>query len=106
MSILDAIFSGLSGSFDDKGYDWYCDECDAYMNNQPGFTAKSGEWTCTKCGSVNDVTEDNIIDEYDNDDDDDNESLSVWDAADIWESSGRDEDYMFGYTEEDLEDAL
>lgn len=37
---------------------------------------------------------------------DDEESLSVWDAADIWASNGKDEDYMFGYTEEELEKAL
>lgn len=30
------------------------------------------------------------------------EALSVWDAADIWLSKGRDEDYMFGYTEDEL----
>ncbi len=40
------------------------------------------------------------------DEDDDNERLSVWDAAEIWASNGKDEDYMFGYTEEELEDAL
>ncbi len=34
------------------------------------------------------------------------ENLSVWDAADIWLSSGMDEDYMFGYTEEELRNAL
>ncbi len=37
---------------------------------------------------------------------DDSERLSVWDAADIWASNGKDEDYMFGYTEEELEKAL
>lgn len=37
---------------------------------------------------------------------DDSESLSVWDAAEIWASNGKDEDYMFGYTEEELEAAL
>ena len=35
----------------------------------------------------------------------DDESLCVWDAADIWMSSGYDEDYMFGYTEEELRKA-
>ena len=45
------------------------------------------------------------LDDDDNEDDD-NESLDVYDAADIWLSKGRDEDYMFGYTEEELEDAL
>jgi hypothetical protein len=42
-----------------------------------------------------------------NDDDlDDSESLSVYDAAQIWASNGKDEDYTFGYSEEELEDAL
>ncbi len=34
------------------------------------------------------------------------ESISVYEAAEIWASHGKDEDYMFGYTEEELEDAL
>ena len=33
------------------------------------------------------------------------EGLSVSDAAAIWRSHGKDEDYMFGYTEEELENA-
>ncbi len=39
-------------------------------------------------------------------DDDEDERLSVFDAAAIWASNGKDEDYMFGYSEEELEDAL
>ncbi len=39
-------------------------------------------------------------------DDLDGERLSVYDAADIWMSNGFDEDYMFGYTEDELRDAL
>lgn len=42
----------------------------------------------------------------DDDDEDDSESLSVYEAAEIWASHGKDEDYMFGYSEEELEDAL
>ena len=42
----------------------------------------------------------------DYDDDDDGQVLDVYDAALIWASNGKDEDYMFGYTEEELEDAL
>ena len=34
--------------------------------------------------------------------DDEDESLSVYDAADIYFSNGQDEDYMFGYTHEEL----
>lgn len=37
---------------------------------------------------------------------DDEESLSVYEAALIWESNGRDEDYTFGYDEEELLAAL
>lgn len=44
--------------------------------------------------------------DYDNEDNDNDESLSVYEAAEIWASHGKDEDYMFGYTEKELEDAL
>ena len=37
---------------------------------------------------------------------DDGEAINVWDAADIWMSSGMDEDYTFGYTEDELKNAL
>lgn len=55
---------------------------------------------CRECRSSGGV--------YDDDDDDSSyeESLSVYDAAMIWLSNGKDEDYMFGYTEEELEEAL
>lgn len=43
-------------------------------------------------------------DDYDSDDD--GEELSVYDAALIWASNGKDEDYSFGYSEEELEDVL
>ena len=46
------------------------------------------------------------LDDDDDDDDDNSESISVWDAAEIWASNGKDEEYMFGYSEEELEDAL
>ena len=39
-------------------------------------------------------------------DEDDSEMLSVSDAADIWFSNGCDEDYTFGYSEEELREAL
>lgn len=43
---------------------------------------------------------------FDDDDDDEGESISVYDAAQIWASNGKDEDYTFGYTEDELEGAL
>lgn len=36
------------------------------------------------------------------DENDSDETLSVHDAADIWLSNGMDEDYTFGYTDEEL----
>lgn len=42
----------------------------------------------------------------DADGDEGGEPLSVYDAAEIWASNGRDEDYMFGYSEDELEAAL
>ena len=50
--------------------------------------------------------ENEVIIEDEFEEDDSSERLSVWDAADIWASNGKDEDYMFGYTEEELENAL
>lgn len=44
--------------------------------------------------------------EWDDDDEDDGEGLSVDDAALIWGSSGMDEDYTFGYGEDELRDKL
>jgi hypothetical protein len=42
----------------------------------------------------------------DDEDEDTGERLSVGDAADIWMSSGMDEDRTFGYSEEELRRAL
>lgn len=42
----------------------------------------------------------------DDEDDDDDQTLSVDDAALIWLSNGMDEDYTFGYSEDELRDAL
>lgn len=41
-------------------YDWICDNCGRLMNNQEGFNASNGEWTCTDCGYKNDVSSNNI----------------------------------------------
>lgn len=55
------------------------------------------EMYCTNCRYGLDDYEDAVEDE---------ERLSVYDAAEIWASNGKDEDYTFGYTESELEDAL
>lgn len=38
--------------------------------------------------------------------DDYEDNISVYDAAEIWRDSGKDEDNMFGYSEDELNDAL
>ena len=60
------FLSGLIGVLEsacDGGCDWYCDSCGAYMNGQPGFSVSSGSWTCTSCGSRNDVSAGNVLDD-------------------------------------------
>lgn len=88
-----------------------CDVCYSEMNvTSEGYNRNRVE--CPNCGTCWYVDDE---DEYINDgsdwsasgdDEDSDESISVYDAALIWVSHGRDEDYMFGYTEEELEDAL
>lgn len=39
-------------------------------------------------------------------DDEDDERISVYDAAEMWRDSGEDEDEMYGYTEAQLRRAL
>lgn len=56
-----------------------------------------------------DLCLDCALDEYRNrseEDDDESERLSVYDAAMIWASHGKDEDYTYGYSESELESVL
>lgn len=45
------------------------------------------------------------LDDDDDEELDESQALSVHDAADIWASNGQDEDYMFGYSRQELLDA-
>jgi hypothetical protein len=38
----DLITQILKDPTDDKGCDWYCDNCNTLMNNQSGFSTSSG----------------------------------------------------------------
>lgn len=58
----------------------------------------NGDYYCSVCGFT--------YHDWEYDDDGSAESINVYDAALIWASKGRDEDYMFGYTEEELQNAL
>lgn len=48
-------------------YDWYCDECNDYLNHQLGFNAYCGYWTCSKCGYSNKIGKSEIIFDTDTD---------------------------------------
>ena len=73
-----------------------CPECGRRMRRyDDGWGWDGVTYHCDYCAS-----------QYEDDEDDDGEGLSVQDAALIWASNGKDEDYMFGYSEEELEDAL
>jgi len=51
---------------------WYCDNCNAYLNDQDGFDADCGTWKCKECGCENLIDESEIIwvDDDDGDEDD------------------------------------
>lgn len=39
---------------------WFCDDCEAFLNIQPGFESAKEKWICQCCGYENDITESNI----------------------------------------------
>jgi len=43
------------------GVFWFCDDCEAFLNVQDGFTTKDKTWKCTECGHVSGVTRRDII---------------------------------------------
>lgn len=76
-----------------------CPECGRRMRR---VTDEWGRWdgetySCDYCSL-----------DYDYDDDEDygDECLDVYDAAQIWAANGKDDDDTFGYSVEELEDAL
>ena len=40
--------------------DWWCDRCNAHLNNQPGFDDHKYTWVCTECGYKNSISATNI----------------------------------------------
>lgn len=72
-----------------------CPQCGAPLTKRYVFS----EMYCENCRY-------GLDDDQEDEDEDDSDTLSVYDAAQIWASNGKDEDYTFGYTEEELEDAL
>ena len=103
MGIFNKLFGGNSNSNSqswEEKYAWdgneeqLCPRCGQPMTKRYSYS----DWWCNNChAGLND-------DEFD--EDDSGERLSVEEAALIWASHGKDEDYTFGYSEEELEDAL
>lgn len=52
----------MSARFPDV--DWYCDECDADLGEQPGFDDHNDTWACAICGHDNPISEDVIFDPW------------------------------------------
>ncbi|HFU4368857.1 TPA: hypothetical protein ACGO9H_000868 [Streptococcus suis] len=73
-----------------------CPDCGHRLSRfKDSFGYWDGEtYICNYCSDEN---ENNEYDE---------ESLSVFEAADIWFSNGKDEEYMFGFSEDELEEGL
>jgi len=40
--------------------DWFCDNCGAYLNFQPGFNDHHYIWKCTQCGFKSSISSANI----------------------------------------------
>lgn len=85
---------------DEECEDLVKEECPNCGGHMAKFLPLENVWECEDCGSCYEILYN------DNDDDNECERISVYEAAMIWASNGKDEDYMFGYTKEELEDAL
>ncbi|WP_300380833.1 Sec23/Sec24 zinc finger-containing protein [Clostridium sp.] len=45
--------------------DWWCDGCNAYLNNQSGFNDHKYIWKCTECGYKSSISGSNICESKD-----------------------------------------
>lgn len=57
---LEGVLESVAEATGNVSVTWYCDNCNAIMNNQEGFTTRHGYWECTACGTANDVSDDNV----------------------------------------------
>jgi len=48
----------MSDRFPDT--DWYCDRCNAHLNDQLDFNDHKYIWKCTECGHKNSISGSNI----------------------------------------------
>lgn len=45
--------------------DWFCDRCEAHLNEQTAFDDNKYLWQCTECGFKNSISSVNIFDSKD-----------------------------------------
>lgn len=43
------------------GIDWYCDQCNAFLNVQKGFKDRKRHWKCKECGYKNLISKEGIV---------------------------------------------
>lgn len=97
----------LPGTLDTRkgGYRVAEADLEAFLESRPKYArlaANSGLLGRKASMMVGNCAAESSADE----DEDEGEGLSVYDAALIWASNGKDEDYTFGYSEDELDDAL
>lgn len=51
----------ISNRIKNRSVFWFCDNCETFLNVQPGFSEKNCKWKCIECGYENNVTKENII---------------------------------------------
>ncbi|WP_276741138.1 hypothetical protein [Actinomyces bouchesdurhonensis] len=99
MGLFGAMLSAFTGGNNDvnSSSEYYetdvCPRCGEEMHKRYSYSG----WHCPSCGGPYDDEDEDV---------DDSERLNVYDAALIWMSNGMDEDYTFGYSEEELREAL
>lgn len=58
----DYVYGGEKGNEQFPGIEWYCDACEAHLNEQEGFTDWYSIWQCRKCGYLNNISINEIYD--------------------------------------------
>lgn len=101
-------FQVMSSNLKYQGYiDVWCDQCQEHYQFTDESDVLSGRCPNSAMHGTDELKQ-KIAEYYSNYDEEDEsgEYLSVYDAALIWQSNGKDEDYTFGFSEDELEDAL
>lgn len=60
--IIKILIYGRSANMEVRfpNVDWFCDNCDSYLNRQRGFDDRKYIWKCRKCGYKNSISAANI----------------------------------------------